>query len=441
MPALLKDTLDSAARAAPDWLAERQGAARAQWEREALPTRRTEAWKYTSLAPLERDFAAGAAPAETALPGLQTLLLPLDSPRLVFVNGHFVPSLSAVDALPEGLSVVRFCEAGAAQAERIRSGLDSAVAPGRHLFATLNSAALSDGVLVEVAAGASIEQPLQLVWLSSAGGSEGSNTPFTVNPRVLVRCAHNSCLSLVEHHASAEDGQSSFSNGVTELLLEDGATLHHYRLQLETGGALHIGGVHARLDRDATLNSFHLGLGSDLKRVDLAVEHAGPGAHAELSGLYLPRGEEHIDYHTTVEHAVPHCTTSEVFRGVVGDRASAVFNGRIHIHPQAQKTRAELSNRNLLTSAEAQVNTKPELEIYADDVQCAHGATVAQLDALSLHYLRSRGVSRAEAEVMLSFGFVNEVLDGVRLAALRDHLRPLLAARFARDPALMRHLA
>jgi len=438
MPELLQQALERAEAAAPEWLAERRGAARAQWQRESLPTRRTEAWKYTSLAPLERDFAPGRAPSEAVLPALRELLLPLDSPRLVFVNGHFSAALSVMDALPEGLSVVRFADADAAQAERIRAHLDSAVAGGRHLFATLNSAALSEGVLVEVASGASIAAPLQVVWLSSG---EGSEAPFTVNQRVLVHCAHNSCLSLVEHHASAADGQCSFSNSVSELLLEDGATLHHYRLQLETRGAMHIGGVHARLHRDATLNSFHLGLGSDLKRLDLVVEHAGAGAHAELSGLYLPRGDEHIDYHTTVEHAVPHCTSSEVFRGVIADRASAVFNGRIHIHPQAQKTRAELSNRNLLTSAEAQVNTKPELEIYADDVQCAHGATVAQLDALSMHYLRSRGVSRAEAEVMLSFGFVNEVLDGVRLGALRDHLRPLLASRFARDPALMRHLA
>jgi Fe-S cluster assembly protein SufD len=450
MPALLQQALERAAADAPAWLAEHQGPARAYWEQSPLPTRRTEAWKYTSLSALECDFRPASALEAERLPALRELLLPLaDTPRLVFVNGHFTAELSSLSALPEGLSVCRFAEAEPAQAERIRKHLGSVVASERHLFASLNSAALSDGVLVEVAASASVEQPLQVVWLSAGPGSAAIEAgaaesdaaqPFTLNQRVLVHCARNSCLSLIEHHASLDDGQCSFSNGVSELLLEDGATLHHYRLQLETGGAMHIGGVHARLQRDATLNSFHLGLGSDLKRIDLSVEHAGPGAHAELSGLYLPRGDEHIDYHTTIEHAVPHCTSSEVFRGVMADRSSAVFNGRIHIHPQAQKTRAELSNRNLLTSTEAQINTKPELEIYADDVQCAHGATVAQLDALSMHYLRSRGVSRAEAEVMLSFGFVNEVLDGVRHVPLRDHLRPLLASRFARDPALMRHL-
>ena len=148
-----------------------------------------------------------------------------------------------------------------------------------------------------------------------------------------------------------------------------------------------------------------------------------------------------MDYHSCIEHAVPHCTTDEVFRGIIGDEARAVFNGRIHIHPDAQKTRAELSNRNLLTSASAEINTKPELEIYADDVQCAHGATVAQLDEGMMHYLRTRGVGRDEAEVMLSYGFINELVEGLDNVALKDFLHPLLARRLSRDPLLTRHLA
>ena len=245
--------------------------------------------------------------------------------------------------------------------------------------------------------------------------------------------------TLVEHFCGSSP--ASFTNGITELVLGAGARLAHHRLHLEEGGAMHIGGVHARLERDSLLNSFHLALGSELKRLDVVVEHAGPGAHCDLNGIYLLRGSEHVDYHTCIEHAVPHCTTDEVFRGIVGDEASAVFNGRIHIHPDAQKTRAELSNKNLLTSTSAEVNTKPELEIYADDVQCAHGATVARLDEGMLHYLRTRGVDRDEAEVILSYGFINELVDGLALEALQDYLRPLLARRFSRDPRLTRHLA
>ena len=276
---------------------------------------------------------------------------------------------------------------------------------------------------------------MHLLWLVRA--ADGATA---INQRLLLVAGANSKASVIEQFQSLDDAQASFCAGVTELILEAGANFSHCRLHEEQGEAVHIGGVHAALDRDAHLSSFHLALGSRLKRLDVVVNHQGPGAHANLNGVYLPRGDEHIDYHTTIEHAVPHCTSDEIFRGIVGDKATAVFNGRIHIHPQAQKTRAELSNRNLLTSHEAQVNSKPELEIYADDVQCAHGTTVAQLDELSLHYLRTRGVSRDEAEVMLSFGFINELIDALELDSLRSYLRPLLARRFARDGDLSRHL-
>jgi Fe-S cluster assembly protein SufD len=430
----MHQTLAAAAPDAPEWLVPQREMARRAWDATSLPTRKTEQWKYTSIAALEHDFGSGR-PVELSAASVAPLLPELDALRLVFVNGHFAPSLSSGE-LPAGLSVVRFADADAAQAARIREHLGSALPESGHPFATLNGAALGDGLFLDVEPGVSVAKPVQVAWLTADQGG-----PFTVNPRLLVLAGDNSCLSLVEHYADTGGDAPSFSNAVSELLLAPGATVNHYRLNLEQGRALHIGGVHARLERDATLTGFYLGLGADLKRIDLVATMAAPGAHAELDGVYLPRGDEHIDYHTTIEHAQPHCSSLETFRGVIGDRARAVFNGRIHIHPQAQKTRAELSNKNLLTSAEAEVNTKPELEIYADDVQCAHGATVAQLDDLALHYLRSRGVSRAEAEVMLSFGFVNEVLESARLEALRDHLRPLLAGRFARDPSLMRHLA
>jgi len=198
--------------------------------------------------------------------------------------------------------------------------------------------------------------------------------------------------------------------------------------------------VHATLAADSYLDTFHVGLGCALLRIDLVVNHRGPGAAAQVNGIYLPRYNDHLDYHTCIEHAVAHCNTSETFRGIVGDEAAAVFNGRIHIHPDAQKTRAELSNKNLLTSDRAQVNTKPELEIYADDVQCAHGATVAQLDPEALYYMRTRGVPLEEAEVMVSYGFINELLEKVQPPQLQEYLRPLLAGRFARDRELMRHI-
>jgi Fe-S cluster assembly protein SufD len=421
MTELMRENLARAQTEAPAWWDAAREDARRRWESTSLPTRKTEAWKYTDVRALDRSFAPGR-PVALDDDALADRIPDLDGPRLVFVNGHYAPALSSAET-PAGLRVCRFSEADESRSARIREALDSVVDADRHLFAALNSAALCDGVLVEVEAGATLHAPLQVVWVCADQGEA-----FAANQRLLVLAGENSCASVVESFVSlAED--SSFTNGVSELLLSRGATLNHYRLQLEGGAALHVGGVHARLARDATLNSFHLGLGSDLKRVDIVVEHAGEGAHAEVNGLYLPRGREHVDYHTCMEHAVPHCSSTETFRGLVADAATAVFNGRIHIHPRAQKTSAELSNKNLLTSAEAQVNTKPELEIYADDVQCAHGATVAQLDALSLHYLRTRGIGEAQARLLLSIGFVNALVAQVRDERLREYLQRLLEAR------------
>ena len=419
---------------APHWLQSLQARGQSRWSAGKLPTRRTENWKYTPLTGLRDDYRVAAASdvAPAKLP--DALAQGLGGTRLVFVDGVYQPSLSSVE-LPEGLQLCRFADASDAQAALIAEHLDTLVGGQAEPFASLNTATLRDGVFLHVAANADVQTPVHLLWLVRA-----ADAPTAISQRVLVLAESGSRATVVEQFLSLNGAEASFTSGVTELKLEANARLHHYRLHEESGEAIHIGAVHARLERDANLDSFHLAMGSRLKRVDVVVHHAGPGAHADLNGVYLPRGDEHIDYHTTIEHAVPHCTTDEVFRGIVGDKATAVFNGRIHIHPDAQKTRAELSNRNLLTSTEAEVNTKPELEIYADDVQCAHGATVARIDDLALHYLRTRGVSRDEAEVMLSFGFINELIDGMVLEPLREYLRPLLAKRFARDDTLARHL-
>ena len=432
MPDLMNRTLDAASANAPQWLQERQSVGRKIWAEAELPTRKTEAWKYTSLHALNRSFdSAEPSAASQAELGLEYPYF--GGCKLVFVDGYLREDLSRID-IPAGAQLVRFADADEAQTGLIQKHLGSVVDSSRHLFANLSDAALNDGVFVQIEAGTDVTEPLHLIWLTTTG-----ETAFTVSQRLLVLSGANSRASLIEHFDSTGNG-NAFTNGITELLLEDGATLHHHRLHLEEAGAMHIGGVHARLAKDSTLESFHLALGSELKRIDVVINHEGPGAHCGLNGVYLLRKQEHVDYHTCIEHASPHCTTDEVFRGIIGDSARAVFNGRIHIHPDAQKTRAELSNRNLLTSAQAEINTKPELEIYADDVQCAHGATVAQLDPETMHYLQTRGVSREEAEIMLSYGFINEVIDSIALESLREYLRPLLAKRFSRDPKLTRHL-
>lgn len=429
MSDFMRQPLDRAAASAPPWLRDYLLAGRRRWEHSALPTRKTEQWKYTSLAALQAAYApAGKGLTELAESGVK--LPGFGGYRLVFINGRFSAEHSD-GVLPGGVKLVRFAAADSAQAEKIRSHLGEVVGREQLLFTALNDAGLADGVFLEIEQRARIEQPLHIVWVS---GNQGE--AFSINQRLLVLCGEGSSAHVIEHFAGAKSEQQSFTNGVTELLLERDATLNHYRLHLEEAAAVHIGRVHAQLRSQATLNSFHLAMGSVLKRVDVVVDHCGQGAHSELNGVYLARRSEHIDYHTCTEHRVPNCTSSENFRGIIGDEATAVFNGRIHIHRDAQKTNAQLSNRNLLTSTRAEINTKPELEIYADDVQCSHGATVAQLDELSLHYLRSRGVSLAQAQLMLSFGFINEVIDTVRCDTLRDYLLGELTNRFSSDPAL-----
>lgn len=434
MTSFMQEPLADAGRRAPHWMQSLQARGLSLWEHVQLPTTRQENWKYTNLGALREDYSATNPDSLV----LDALPLEVDADfggsRLVFVDGVYQSALST-PPVTEGCELVRFNEADDVQSAKISAQLNASLDAEEHVFAALNTAALQDGVFVDIAANAHITDPIHVLWLTRAEG-----TPTAINQRLLVTLGQSAQATIVEQFVTLDGSEASFCNGLSELFLNANSQLSYYRLHEEQGSAVHVGGVHARLRRDARLSSFHLALGSELKRLDIVVQYDEPGAHADLNGVYLPRGKEHIDYHTTIEHAVPNCTTDEVFRGIIADQATAVFNGRIHIHPQAQKTHAKLSNRNLLTSKEATINTKPELEIYADDVQCAHGATVAQLDELALHYLRTRGVSRAEAEVMLSFGFINELIEAVALEPLREYLRPLLASRFARDSDLARHL-
>ncbi len=425
----------------PDWLREvnRQGAE--QWRGALWPTRKTEHWKYTSLRAVEQgDFFTSMSP-ETLEPNAaelaQYLTIPdLDAYRITFVNGRFCAALSSLEALPAGVELVRFADASPDQLDVIRRNLDSVIDSGKHIFSALNKQFLQDGIFLQVAAGVQVDRPVQTVWLTTT--STGS---FHVPQRLLVVLGEHAQATVIEQFVSDPWVQNNLTHGVTELCLGADARLWHYRLHLEQENAIHLGGVHARLHERAHLDSFHLATGGTLKRIDVVINHCGERAHCEMNGVYLPRDRQHVDYHTSIEHQVPNCTTNENFRGIIADEAKAVFNGRIHIHPQAQKTVARLSNRNLLTSNRAEVNTKPELEIYADDVQCAHGATIAQLDPDALYYFLSRGISQSEAQVMLSFGFINELIGRIGHAPVSGYLRPLLANFFARDPHLSRHLA
>ncbi len=441
-------SMENAARLAQQapalpWLTERREAALAKWLESPWPTRKTEAWKYTSLDALAQgNYLRFSEPATTAISSSLYEIDGLTGNRLVFVNGHLAKERCSGVDLAAGqesdtndATIVRFSDATADQRALIDQHLGSIANLESSPFTALNAGWMEDGVLFHVPKQVNATQPLHIVHITTAAAQ-----PFSVRQRLLVVLEPGSAATVIEHFVSTEEQQSSFVNGVTELQIGAGAQLSHYRLHLEEEHTIHIGGVYAQLQRDARLESFLLGLGSQLKRIDLRVQHQGPGSHCQLNGVYLPKGQQHIDIHSTIEHEAPHGTTDEVFRGIIDDHATAVFNGRIHIHPHAQKTVAQLSNKNLLLTNTAAINTKPELEIYADDVRCAHGATVSQIEEQALYYMESRGIDRQEAEVMLSFGFINELLNQLRLEPVRDLLRPVITAWFGRDSALTRHI-
>ncbi len=409
------------------WLDALNQRGREHWKVTPFPTRKTENWKYTSLQSLENgEYLRWPQPTQLAEVTQPEIIPGLDACTLVFINGVYSEELSS-EQWPEGLSCVRFSEANADQQQAILAKLGTIAETESHLFAALNDAWLREGVFVHVAANAVLKQPVYIHHISTAQAQS-----FSVNQRLLIHVETSAEATVVEHYSSSADVQNSFANALTEVQLDANARLTHYQLHLEEEHALHIGGVHVNLDRDATFNSFMMSLGSILQRSDVVVNHRGEGAHCGIQGIYLPHNKHLVDFHTSIEHRVPNCTTHEVFRGIIGDSGKAVFNGRIHIHPDAQKTVADLSNKNLLTSHDAEIDTKPELEIYADDVKCSHGATIAQLDEKALYYLQSRGVDRQRAEIMLSFGFINELLEQIPHTAVRDYLTPRVSALFVK---------
>jgi Fe-S cluster assembly protein SufD len=401
-----------------------------------IPTRKTEAWKFTSLysftsneegyGRLAEDYNAKGLDGITAIPEL-------NAQCLVFVNGQYSDELSSNESLS---NVVRFSQANEAQHAIIADNLGTAIEQEKHIFAALNNAIINEGVLVHVGKNEHLKTNIQITHITTAQAK-----PFTVPARLLIVLDTGAEATVVEHFASNDDEQNCFVNAITEAKIGANARLNHYRLQLMQEGSIQMGGVHVDLGRDANYDSFQLGLGAKIVRNDINVNHNVGGSHCELVGVYLPQNKQLIDFHSNIEHKVANCTTNEVFRGIMADKSKAVFNGRIHIHPDAQKTLAQLSNKNLLLSNDATINTKPELEIYADDVRCAHGATIAQLDEQARFYLRSRGISAAEADVMLSFGFINALLENLKLDAVRNLIRPLLAQRFGRDEELMKHIS
>jgi Fe-S cluster assembly protein SufD len=303
------------------------------------------------------------------------------------------------------------------------------VAPAsRHAFVALNTAFLADGAFIHVPAHAVVEKPIHVLFLSTGAGN---GTPLMAHPRVLVVLGDNSQASVVESYAGPE-GTRYLTNAVTELVLGPHAVLDHYKLQHESVEAYHVGGTYIHAARSANCSSHSVSLGGALVRNDVVAVLDGEGGECTLNGLYLGDAQRLVDNHTTIDHAKAHCGSREIYKGILADRARGVFNGKIIVRADAQKTDAKQTNRALLLSHDAQINTKPQLEILANDVKCTHGAAVGQLDEEAVFYLRSRGIGRAEARRLLIHAFAGDVLQRMPVVAIREAVERVLQRQLAR---------
>jgi Fe-S cluster assembly protein SufD len=403
-----------------DWVASLRQSGIDRFAELGLPTARQEAWKYTRLTALERSEFVLPAAADADVPTLDALLLGADAHRMVFVNGRFRADLSDLARLPAGARVSSLAAALEAGDAALRQALAD-VAGEADPFVALNTAYMGGGVLLELADGCVLDAPLQLLFVAG-GGAEYIN-----HVRNVVLAGANSQATVFEAYA-CPDGGSYFTNACTELRLAPGAQVEHVRLQDEDESAFHIGRVRADVGRDASYRSRLFSLGAQLARSDIDVRLA-TGAECDLDGLYLAHRRQHVDHQTRVDHAEPNARSSEYYKGILDDAARAIFAGSVIVRKDAQKSDARQMNRNLLLSPRAEVDTKPQLEIYADDVKCTHGATVGQLDPVEMFYLRTRGLDETAARQLLIHAFANDLVDRVADAAVRRLVYRAIDAR------------
>lgn len=387
-----------------------------------LPTRKTENWKYSARHLKLDDDLAISLPADgksghgLAVPGYKVALL----------NGILMPEASDYPDLP-GITIERFQDLSDDEAAELAKQLDSTVdrsGSNQVHLSSLNTARFEDGLLIRLAPDAVLDQPLFVIHELNADASGSAY------PRIFVDAGRHSQITLVEEYITSGGDAPAMVNAITECHLDDGAQVTNIRLTLEGPSVQHLGTTGVRQQRNSRFESHCVGFGGPMRRHDLQLRLEGQGAECKLNGVVVTQGKQHYDNHTSIDHVAAHCNSEETYRNIAADSSHAVFNGRIHIHQDAQKSNADMNNKNLLLSNGAEIDTKPELEIYADDVKCAHGATIGQLDKTSLFYLVSRGIGRRQARVLLTMAFINELVDQIPIEQVRDSIHARLNTFF-----------
>lgn len=396
------------------WLKNLRQQADEQLDSLPQPRRKLEAWRYSRVdALLKQPFTP-----VLQSPDCSAIRKPTgNSPHsLVFVDGWFSPALSSTNHLPAGVTLASIAQTLKDGDKLLRQSLGSIANSGENLFTALNTALINDGLFLHVAADARVDEPIEVFYLNTA-----SEQALLVQPRNLLVIGENAEATVIEHFLSGE-GKAYFHNNITEVLLQANASLSHYRIQDESASAWHLSNLYVQQDAHSHYHGITLSFGGKWARTDYRARFCGSEANCDLRGLYLAGDDQLSDFHLDIHHNYPGCNSREQFKGLLYGKGRAVFDGRILVSQAAQLTDAQLTNDNLMLTRNAEVNTKPQLEIYADDVKCSHGTTVGQLDPQQIFYLRSRGIDETRATHMLCQGFAREIIEHIHLDALREQV-------------------
>ena len=397
----------------PAWLLALRQDALDVFQATGLPDRKTEAWKYTNLNKLSKVGFAPALPVQE-IDALPVPLPPIEGYRVVFLNGRFQPALSLLDNLPEGVIIESLGATIMREPNLLEAQMGRRVVSRDLPLAALNSALSEDGLLLHVAPGTKLEQPLHIVSIGQA-----DEEPIAFHMHSLFEIGAGSSVDILESHIG-RGNDTYFSNSVSEISIDRDARLGHYRLQDESRQAFNIGLTNLELAQGAFYNGFGLQIGATLARNEVRAKIGGEGIECRINGAYLASGSQHIDNTTFVDHAEAGSTSRQVFKGVLDDQAKGVFQGKILVEPNAQKTDGHQLSRTLLLSRSAEMDCKPELEIYADDVKCSHGATIGELEEEAIFYLRTRGIDPVDARDMLIEAFIADVTEEIGHQAIRE---------------------
>ena len=414
----------------PPWLAQARYESLEWVMAHGLPTRKDEDWKYTRLdalldVPFER--AEAGVSNQVAPATLEALTVNPSSTRAVFVNGYFVPDLSSLSDLKGDVTVTSLAAALARGATGLESVFSRAFDQYDHAFTALNTAFTEDGAYIQIAADTVVDEPIELVFLSDAQG-----TPLLSSPHSVILAGPRSRVSVIETHAAIADG-ATWTNAVVHVVLDEGARVDHFKIQDEPDTGFHLALLDVYQGPGSQFSSSSMMLGSKIVRNEVHVHLEGEGSRVSIDGLYLPQGDQHHDNVVLIEHVAPRCVSHQLYKGIVDGHGHGVFNGRIIVWPGADGADANQTNKNLLLSEYAEIDTRPRLEIFTDDVKCTHGAAVGALDEEALFYLRSRGVPREAARALLTHAFAREILERVESESLRTHVEALLGERLSAD--------